>query len=111
MKTFTYQAAQGDLLITKVEELPSDLVAAKKEGDHIVAHSETGHNHVISSGDCDMYAAANDDFVLYLVVHKEAELRHLRDFDRHETIKVPPGKYRINRQREYIPDGFRRAAD
>lgn len=112
MITFEKQAAQGDLLITKIDEIPSDAVIDNNsQQDYIVAHSETGHNHVMSTADCDFYKAANDDFVLYLVVKNETPIRHLRSFDTHKTINVPPGKYRINRQREYIPEGFRRAAD
>ncbi len=112
MFTFKLQAAQGDLLITKIDEIPDDAVIDNaNQQDYIVAHSETGHNHVMSTDHCDFYKAANDDFVLYLVVKNETPIRHLRSFDTHKTINVPPGKYRINRQREYIPEGFRRAAD
>lgn len=111
MKTFDKQAAQGDLLITRVDALPESLTKSENKGDHIIAHSETGHNHVVSSKDVDMYTAANDEFVLYLVVNNETELKHLRSFDTHESLKVPPGVYRINRQREYTPKGFRRATD
>lgn len=112
MKTFTNQAAQGDLLITRVDAIPQGLEPMKAEhGDYVVAHSETGHHHVLPEGDVNVFQAANDDFVLYLVVNNETELKHLRSFDTHESLKVPPGMYRINRQREYTPEGFRRAAD
>lgn len=112
MKTFENQAAQGDLLITKIDSLPENLKQVMPEdGNIVVAHSETGHNHVVFSEDVTAYHAANDDFVMYLVVNKETELKHLRSFDTHESIKVREGIYRINRQREYIPDGFRRVAD
>ena len=111
MITFQKQAAQGDLLITKIDSLPENLIKAESDGDYTVAHSETGHNHVMSSDDVDFYTSANDNFVLYAVVNKQTELRHLRSFDTHKTITVSPGIYRINRQREYTPEGFRRAAD
>ncbi len=109
--TFKNQAAQGDLLITRIAEIPADAELDHVKGDYVVAHSETGHNHVMSTQDVDFYKAANDPFVLFLVVRADTELRHLRDFDTHKTITVPPGQYRINRQREYTPEGFRRAAD
>lgn len=112
MKTFIKQAAQGDLLITKVDVIPPDLeLMSAENGNYVVAHSETGHHHILPQEDVDVFQAANDEFVLYLVVNNETELRHLRSFDTHESIKVPPGMYRINRQREYTPEGFRRAAD
>ncbi|MES9841257.1 MAG: hypothetical protein ABW134_11945 [Candidatus Thiodiazotropha endolucinida] len=109
---FDTQAAQGDLLITRIDHLPETAVQAEIEGrDFTVAHSETGHNHVMATRNCDFFNAANDPFVLFVVVKKETELRHLRSFDTHKTITVDKGIYRINRQREYTPEGFRRAAD
>lgn len=112
MITFNKQCAQGDLLITRIDEIPSSATIDKTDGDdYVVAHSETGHNHVMAKKDVDFFTAANDPFVLYMVVKNETPVRHLRSFDTHKTINVPPGKYRINRQREYIPEGFRRAAD
>lgn len=112
MKTFERQAAQGDMLITKIDSIPEGLEPMKpKGGQMIVAHSETGHHHVLPEADVDVFHAANDEFVLYLVVNNETELKHMRSFDTHESLKLQPGKYRINRQREYTPEGFRRAAD
>ena len=112
MKTFKNQSRQGDALITRVESIPEGLEPMKPEGgNYIVAHSETGHHHVLPTQDVEVYEAANDPFVLYLVVNNETELKHLRSFDTHEALKVPPGTYRINRQREHTPEGFRRAAD
>ncbi len=112
MKTFQNQAAQGDMLITRVESLPEGLTEAEAvHGEHVIAHSETGHNHVISEDGVSVFEAANDPFVLYLKVDNTTELRHLRSFDTHESLKIAPGLYRVNRQREYTPEGFRRAAD
>jgi len=112
MKTFENCAAQGDLLITKVGEVPEGFEKTPPVGDqHIVAHSETGHHHVLANEGVDLYQAANDDFALYVVVSQPTELKHLRSFDTHESLLVSPGVYRINRQREYVPEGFRRVAD
>ena len=112
MKSFINQAAQGDLLITRIDAIPDDAQKVTPEGNcYVVAHSETGHNHVIQQEGVDVFSAANDPFVLYLVVDTEAEIKHLRGFDTHESLRVTPGIYRINRQREYVPEGFRRAAD
>lgn len=112
MLTFKNQCAQGDMLLTKINHLPVDCIKQQSEkGDHILTHSETGHNHVMRDEFVDFYAAANDPFVAFIDVKKPTELRHLRSFDTHKTITVNPGLYRINRQREYIPEGFRRAQD
>ena len=111
MITFNKQAAQGDLLITKIDSIPASTTLCTHSGDYTVAHSETGHNHVMDSAHVDFYTAANNPFVLYLAVKNETPIRHLRSFDTHKALSVPPGLYRINRQREYIAEGFRKAQD
>lgn len=112
MKTIHYMAAQGDLLIIKVDKIPSGLRASKEEnGKHILAHSETGHHHAIDSRSAQLLIDETNEFIGYLEVKEDSEVVHERSFDTHETLKVPAGKYEIRRQREYTPEGFRRAAD
>lgn len=111
MQTFKNQAAQGDLLITRVDALPEGLKSADTEsGNYVVAHSETGHHHLVSSAACKVYET-DDPFVAYLATDNGVELKHDRSFDTHETIKIGEGVFRLDRQREYTPEGFRRAAD
>lgn len=112
MKTFTGQyVAQGDLNIFAVDEIPPGLTEAEKRGDgrYTLAHSETGHCHVMPSEHAHVYDA--DEFVSYIDVKKKSNVVHLRNFDTHDTVALNPGKYRISRQREYTAEGFRRAAD
>jgi len=103
--------AQGDLNIFSVPAIPRSAKerAPEKDGNHILAHSETGHHHVID-GNC-VRVFQNDEFESFIEVKKSAEIIHLRGFDTHAPIKLPEGKYRITRQREYIPGGYRLAAD
>lgn len=113
MKIFENMAAQGDMLIKRIAELPKDVIEAKAEnGNYILAHSETGHNHVVKEETgVKFYQHANDNFIAYLVVDNEAKVEHMRSFDTHETIGFKKGIYEIRRQREYTAEGFRRAAD
>lgn len=116
MKKFSKYAAQGDFLIIKVGEFPSDLENFEAEGmNYIIAHSETGHNHVMERTSVKAYkpkgVSAEDLYSLYLEVQKPTKIEHMRSFDTHETLLVEPGKYLVRRQREYTPEGYRRAAD
>lgn len=117
MKKFQNQAAQGDLLICRIDALPKGIVAMKAEaGQFIVAHSETGHHHVIAERPGVQVYTSNDPLVSYLQVidateQTEALLEHLRGHDTHESIAIPPGVYELRRQREYTPEGWRRVAD
>jgi len=106
------QAAQGDMLMTRIDELPTGMVTKSPAGgQHILAHSETGHHHVMASNEAVMYEDPDNELVSYIVVEKEANLVHTRSFNTHETINFTPGTYRINRQREHTPEGYRRVAD
>lgn len=111
MKKFTPPyVAQGDLNIFACQSIPDDLEPAEPiDGKHVLAHSETGHHHVIDGNTCRVFK--RDDFIAYLDVEKPSNVVHLRGFDTHEGIELPAGKYRITRQREYTPEGFRVAAD
>lgn len=117
MKTFTHCAAQGDLMIRRIASIPADAkpVAAER-GKFVVAHSETGHNHVIAERPNVKMFTTGDPMISYLQVIEATEatetlLEHLRSFDTHETIKIAPGNYEIRRQREYTPEGWRRVED
>jgi len=118
MKTFVNCAAQGDLLIRRIASLPANASAVQPErGQFILAHSETGHNHVVAERPCvKAYADPSDPLVSYLEVIQNEEawdvvLEHLRSFHQHESIKIDPGVYEIRRQREYTPEGWRRVQD
>lgn len=112
MKTFKKQAAQGDCLIRRIDKLPDGLEAAKPEnGFHVVAHSETGHNHVVQEKSAQLLINKTNAFIAYLNVLEPCEIQHLRSFDTHESIALDKGIYEIRRQREYVPQGFRKASD
>ena len=103
---------QGDLMIRRIDQMPLGLNPTEVVDDsHVLAHSETGHHHVIDSRAAQMFIDQTNEFIAYLDVAEETEIRHLRDFDTHETITVPPGQYEVRRQREYTPEGYRTAAD
>lgn len=117
MRTFNNCAAQGDLLIRRIDVLPSNLsLILAIKGQYIVAHSETGHNHVIAERQNVTLHSSGDPMISYLQVIEatdaiEVFIEHLRSFDTHESIKINPGIYEIRRQREYTPEGWRRVED
>ena len=123
MKTFKAQAAQGDMLIIKVASIPSRLaipsglerIAPTSDNHIIVAHSETGHNHVMDADVVVAYKNPNtrniDLYEMFLIVKEPTEIQHLRTYDTHESISVDVGTYQIRCEREYEPAGYRGAAD
>jgi hypothetical protein len=117
MKTFKNCAAQGDLLVRRIEALPENAKRMEPEkGVFVVAHSETGHNHIIAERPNVKMYTTGDPMVSYLEVveaadQAEALIEHLRSYDTHETLSVPVGIFEIRRQREYTPEGWRRVED
>ena len=96
MKIFNNCAAQGDLLIRGIEKLPEGVKKVQaKNGKFVVAHSETGHDHIIMERPSVNLFSAGDNMISYLQVIEAADeteclLEHLRSFDTHETIKINP---------------------
>ena len=112
MKKVKDMAAQGDVMFIRIDEIPSDAIKAKEEnGNFIVAHSETGHHHVIDSRNAQMLIDKTNEFIAYIKVSKPTEVEHQRSFDTHESLLLEPGSYEVRRQREYVAEGFRRVAD
>jgi hypothetical protein len=121
MKSFNNIAAQGDMMLIRIVELPEGVeqIGADK-GRYTLAHSETGHDHIVMERPNVKMFRAMDELKALLdgkpalfieVTDEPAELKHLRDFDTHESVKIEPGIYEVRRQREYTPEGFRRARD
>lgn len=112
MKTFTDMCAQGDILIRRIDSIPAGVKPAEAEnGVFIVTHSETGHHHVVKERSAQLLIDETNAFISYLSVSETTNLEHLRPHDTHETIQLPPGNYEVRRQREYVPEGFRRVED
>lgn len=73
-------------------------VVPRERGAVVLAHGEaTGHAHRIVSPGARLYEHASERF---LDVLESTALLH----EEHDPIPVPPGVYRIVRQREYNPD-------
>lgn len=116
MRAFQNFAAQGEAFIRRIDTRPEGLEAITPlNGKHIVAHSETGHHHVMDAGSVDLLERTKDVpeglKILHLIVKEPTALEHLRGHDTHEPIMFEPGEYEVRLQREYTPEGYRRVAD
>lgn len=108
-KTCTAPVFQGDLMIMRINEIPED---AKKLDHNIVAHSETGHHHIAKGADV---LSGLDPMVMFLKAkEKHIDIVHKREFDTHETLRFYTDlgdTFIIKRQREFMPEGWRRVED
>ena len=97
---------QGDVLIERVARIPADAKKQKAKGRIILAHGEaTGHHHSVDIDAADWWK--RDNGTQFLEVEEAAAVEH----QEHGTITLPPGKYRVSRQREYSPEAIRNVAD
>lgn len=125
-------AAQGDLLIRRIKELPADakLLPADSNGRHVLAHSETGHHHYIPvmPGIVELFGS-DDPLVGYVRVTKPkpqspgmsmldgnldgnlVPIIHDRAWDTHTTLLLDEDVFELRRQRESTPEGWRQVMD
>lgn len=112
MRTFQTQAAQGDILLIRIAALPPGVDLLPAAGLVVVAHSETGHHHVIEAPPGALELSLELSALLrHARVTSPLVLRHERTWDQHEPITIAPGLYEIRRQREWAPEGWRRVED
>lgn len=98
MKTQIYR--HGELIMKPVEVLPNDAVLSTITKKHIVAHSETGHHHVLeATQDFKIYTLMGDT---YIEIPTYAELKHEKTGkDVHKTHKIAPAVYKIILKKEF----------
>lgn len=116
------QFRQGDVLIERVENVPSEKLKAQTEnGRVILAHGEvTGHAHEIEEPKAASIAPLSNPFVLasdlqdaaamtrhFLRLKKGSAVKH----QEHSRIPLKRGGHRVTRQREYSPEAIRNVAD
>lgn len=127
MKTFDKMAAQGDMMLIKLDSLPVPIemleLIPTENGACILTHSETGHHHQVLERPgvqhlrfVEKHAKGMDVLRSFLVVPDDGEdtdVVHLRSTHTHETLRLPgPGVYEVRRQREHdVAKGWRYAAD
>ncbi len=94
---------QGDVLIVPVESIPEKLNPIDRENGRVVlAHGEvTGHAHAIKAEGAALF---RDPKLMAVFMRVSGDAPVALEHDDHDTIMIPPGKYRVVRQREYAPE-------
>lgn len=114
MKTFLKVAAQGEITIRRIGDIPMIRTQrtgctplALEAGRFVIGHSETGHHHVLSRKDGAEVMVLDRPpegmRILYAILENPMSLDHQRDHDTHESIELPAGEYEFRIAREYDP--------
>lgn len=90
----------GEVILKQISVLPEGAVLEKESKNYIVAHSETGHHHVLeSTTDFKVFLWKGDR---YLEVPELAKLFHEKTGkDTHTPHKIVPGIYKINIKKHF----------
>ncbi len=103
----------GEVLLKPVAELPKEAKLEKETKQYIVAHSETGHHHVLTAKKS--FKVYKTDFgEMYLEVPETAELVHEKSGkDVHTPHKIVPSIYKvvIKKQFDYFKGALENVRD
>jgi hypothetical protein len=91
----------GEALLFPVDKLPKG--KARKSKEEIVAHSETGHHHVVVSEKPFEVMGDVEKHDLYIRLFEPAKLVHKKPTQKHRTLNVPAGLWKILHKTEYNP--------
>lgn len=127
MNTIEKTARQGDVMLVRVDALPTGLIATKRDkaGRIVLAHGEkSGHGHAIRDPFvCGFRLATTEPDPIgvsggvdYIEVGGSgpATLSHeyvSGEKAEHEPVSLPPGVYKVELQQEYTPAAIVRAMD
>ncbi len=94
---------QGDLLFVRCNSVPADAEIVR---DGVIARGETsGHAHRLQLG------RGRALMLLAGIAFIRARYRATITHEEHGAVTLPPGNYKVTRQREYRPQGWETVAD
>lgn len=91
----------GEALMLPVDKMPKGKVT--KVTKQIIAHSETGHHHVVEAKQEFEVMGSLEKEDLYLRLFEPARLVHKKATEKHKDLIVPKGDWKILHKTEYDP--------
>ena len=91
----------GELMLVPVDDLPKG--KTRQVQTQVVAHSESGHHHVVEATQAFEVLGDVDTADLYLRLYEPAKLVHQKTSDAHRTLDVPAGTWKVLKKTEYDP--------
>lgn len=88
----------GELVLLPIKS--HDMSGAKHVTNYIASHSETGHHHVIE-GEVDVLEVPGAE--TFIAASSPTNLVHKKSTDKHDTLPIPAGIYRVGKKKEYDP--------
>jgi|ERR1043165_4182713 hypothetical protein len=89
----------GEVMLIPVSAIPDGRTLEK--GDYILAHSETGHHHVLEGKQFEITEL--EDGRLFARILSDTPLEHHKTHDKHRTLTIPPSILERYEMVEYNP--------
>ena len=95
---------QGDILLVAVAAIPDrEVPLPLDDGQVVLAYGEaTRYRHAIAGRDAGLPAIPGEEVERRFLGIMEAGA--LPVHDGHDPIPLPPGRYQVSRQREFVPE-------
>lgn len=91
----------GEVSLVEVTKAPKGVF--KKLKSFVLAHSETGHNHVLEAKKLSDLEIYEKDGEVFIKVNNPVALKHQKSFDAHKTLEIKKGLYKRYEMNEYSP--------
>lgn len=91
----------GEIMLVPVPD--KGFKSAKSVNACIVGHSETGHHHVVESKTPFEVMGDVEKHDLFVRLFEPAKLVHKKSVEKHKTLPVLPGVWKILHKSEYSP--------
>ena len=122
---FDDQARQGDVMFVRIDKLPEGAKLQKEASSYVVAHSESGHDHIARGKGNRYHTTDGNDRLSFLEARGPTEVEHMKDGpDAHDTVTLLAdiertlkenedmvSYWKVINQREMSPQGWQRAQD
>jgi hypothetical protein len=97
---------QGDVLVIAVPSAPTTAKVVERNKLTLALGEATGHSHTVLCKDGELLEDTST-LERWMVLPSESEIVH----QEHDAIALPPGTYKVVRQREYSPEEIRNVQD
>jgi hypothetical protein len=87
----------GECMLIPVDALPDGAKQTFSGNQYVVAHSETGHNHV-AVGDIRVFTFGDRTFIEAV---RDSKIEHLKTFEQHPTQPLFKGFFEVTVKKSY----------
>lgn len=92
----------GEVMLVPVSAVPEGL-KRRDANSVIVAHSETGHHHVLECPKPMAIYSDDEENQFFVQLFASGKLVHKKEHDFHKTLKADSVIYEVHRKNEYNP--------